>query len=321
MFVYTDEHQIIPTNPNRAYPTGNAYTFWRLDDWRSGSNPNGGAMGLVYPVGSGSRSYNTGVIPRFRARGMELRSPYSPNHAKVNDIVIHTPVSVQDAIVISLPPERDQRSVLPPGAAQAIQDNANALRICPLEPGRCEFRVLNCQFFVDVPLANFTFDSGAAVNSITGQTHTLPTGFTVENANRFGSGRSLNAFGTRWSIPFSDIGLANTRDTVVLVEMDIEIPPAGTNPTMVVSFQGYNFYIPVTSGSGVGTFNTGNHLERQVNKNFIGSRYHLGLQFSFGSIEDSKIFVNGVEFTNITRVAPSNSLEGRIGNMLSLIHI
>lgn len=42
-------------------------------------------------------------------KGFTLRTTYSPSHDKINDIVVYNPVSNQNAIVVSLPKERDQR--------------------------------------------------------------------------------------------------------------------------------------------------------------------------------------------------------------------
>lgn len=41
--------------------------------------------------------------------GFVLTTTYSPSHDKINDIVVYNPVSNQNAIVVSLPEERDQR--------------------------------------------------------------------------------------------------------------------------------------------------------------------------------------------------------------------
>lgn len=42
-------------------------------------------------------------------KGFTITTTYSPSHDKINDIVVYNPVSNQNAIVVSLPEERDQR--------------------------------------------------------------------------------------------------------------------------------------------------------------------------------------------------------------------
>ena len=42
-------------------------------------------------------------------KGFVITSTYSPSHDKINDVVVYNPVSNQNAIVVSLPKDRDQR--------------------------------------------------------------------------------------------------------------------------------------------------------------------------------------------------------------------
>lgn len=61
---------------------------------------------------------NTSVLPNYpivkqskygNRSGFVVKSTYSPTHNKINDVVVYNPVSNQNAMVISLPSERDQR--------------------------------------------------------------------------------------------------------------------------------------------------------------------------------------------------------------------
>jgi hypothetical protein len=63
--------------------------------------------------------YSTTTDPLYNMAGQQYTSTYSPAHAKVNDIVIHDPVSVQNALVVSLPISLDQRTP----ASQTIGGN------------------------------------------------------------------------------------------------------------------------------------------------------------------------------------------------------
>lgn len=314
-----DFGSIVPTTPNGAYSNGGAEVFYeRILNWSS-PNPyadkGGGTLSTpAYQAKAQSAFGNkTGVV---------FKAPYSDSHAKVNDIVIHTPVSAEDAMIVSLPSERDQRIDAPAGGAAQLIQEKNQLQVCPLDPELCEFRVLNCKYFLDVPLVEIDFEdvtTTTVLNKVTGAhiPYYATGGFTVAPVSGFGNGKVLHANGTRWSLNFSDIGLTNTRDTVVLVEMDFWMPQAPNPGTMIVSFAGYDFYIPANQGKG--TWNTGNGWEKRLeNVNFVNNKMRLGLQFSFGSVEDSKVFINGVEQTVYTRVNESNPLDNLIGTTLNI---
>src|SRR5690606_31107032 len=66
-------------------------------------------------------AYETTIDDEYGANGQAFISTYSPWHAKVNDIVIHNPVSVENAMIISLPDELDQRT----DASKALGGNKN----------------------------------------------------------------------------------------------------------------------------------------------------------------------------------------------------
>lgn len=82
--------------PNGEYRTGNSSVFYK---YMYNYNPNN------WPV-----PYSTTNDVLYNAVGQQYASAYSSGHAKVNDIVIHNPVSVEDALVVSLPSSLDQRT-------------------------------------------------------------------------------------------------------------------------------------------------------------------------------------------------------------------
>jgi hypothetical protein len=311
------ESAIEPTTPNSSYETGDAELFYeRVLSWAT-PNPY-----PTYGAPLQDNMYDAQVQANFSSKlGFVLLAPYSDEHEKVNDVVIHTPVSVQDATIISLPSDRDQRTATPAGGADALIDEQNSLKVCPLDPALCEFRVLNCTHRMDTVLAEVDFENytaGTILNKTTGVQipYTSSTGITMANKTGFGSGKSLNAFGNRWSLNFADIGLTNDKLTTVLVEMDFWMPSPATGNTMVVSFDQYDFFIPT---GGKGTWNTGNGVEKQLEGvNFKDNKMRLGLQVSLGSIEDSKVFINGVEQTTYTRVNDSKDVTGLIGTQLNI---
>gem|GEM_PF-1538505 len=91
--------------PNGEYFTGVSEVFYQLALIHNDQN---------LPV-----MYGTGYNNDYQANGQAFPAPYSPIHAKVNDVVIHDPVSVENALVVSLPSSLDQRTP----ASQAIGGN------------------------------------------------------------------------------------------------------------------------------------------------------------------------------------------------------
>lgn len=63
-------------------------------------------------VDFGTKTPIAPILPQSNFDGREgfvLATTYSPGHDKINDIVVYNPVSNQNAIVVSLPKDRDQR--------------------------------------------------------------------------------------------------------------------------------------------------------------------------------------------------------------------
>ncbi|GFN31597.1 glycine rich domain-containing protein [Paenibacillus xylaniclasticus] len=85
--------------------TGNASVFYKVI-----LNKNPKNLPVAYSVG-----YDT----NYQMNGQSFDSAYSPLHSKVNDVVIHNPVSVQNAKINSLPSRLDQRT----DASKAIGGN------------------------------------------------------------------------------------------------------------------------------------------------------------------------------------------------------
>ncbi len=96
---------VIDTLPNGEYVTGQSSVFYRL----------------MLNEGGGMAPYNTAYNGKYGANGQEFYSTYSPNHTKVNDIVLHNPVSTQFAIVMPLPDGREQRTPATQGLGGNLQ--------------------------------------------------------------------------------------------------------------------------------------------------------------------------------------------------------
>ncbi|RJX41677.1 hypothetical protein D3P09_06925 [Paenibacillus pinisoli] len=85
---------VIDTLSNGLYVTGDSSVFYRN----------------ILNEGTASTIFPTSLNSRYGANGVEFGTTYSNDHSKVNDIVLHNPVSVEFARVVSLPGTRDQRT-------------------------------------------------------------------------------------------------------------------------------------------------------------------------------------------------------------------
>ena len=117
---------IIPTTPNDDYEFGESHSFFeRLVTYKS-ANPYKDYPGVELR----KNQYTPKNEPDFGNKmGLKEEVGYSRNHELINKIVIHTPVSVQDATIIGLPSYLDQRTATPAGGAAELIDRDNANRV------------------------------------------------------------------------------------------------------------------------------------------------------------------------------------------------
>ena len=94
MRLYEDNLDVPDSNRNGEYVTGDAQVFYSS----------------LLSYGPQSLVYTSEMSDEFGGEGITYLSAYSPNHEKVNDVVIHNPVSVEDARILSLGSARDQRT-------------------------------------------------------------------------------------------------------------------------------------------------------------------------------------------------------------------
>ncbi|THF73936.1 glycine rich domain-containing protein [Cohnella fermenti] len=98
---------VIDTDKNGEYITGTSSVFYKL---------------LSFAKGDNDSIYSSDMDSDYQEKGQSFESTYSPSHSKVNDIVIHDPVSVENSMVIPLDSSRDQRTAL----SQSIGGNLQA---------------------------------------------------------------------------------------------------------------------------------------------------------------------------------------------------
>ena len=85
-----------------------------------------------------------GNCPNYNnQRGFEMSTTYSQNHSKINDIVVHDPVSAQYSLLIPLDSSRDQRT-----NQNTISDSNYSKDDgkCPGTSDECIYSHLNCQY-------------------------------------------------------------------------------------------------------------------------------------------------------------------------------
>ena len=333
--IVEDNIQINPTIPNREYITGDAYQFYQpILEYVRGTYEDSNLANYKF-------EYESEYDDVLGYEGYPVDAVYGPGFDKVNDIVIHTPVSVQNATIVALDKSRDQRTNLTLSAAENLIKSANQLDYCPGTPELCDYRYLNCKYFEDVTLLSLNFNPTSTVVTVDEKGNTnikeiqtvkenidedgtktisvvdtvnlreyeLPAGFEIDKTNRFGTGDSLKAYGTRFSIPLSDLGLDYKPSTKIKVEMNFYMPD-GLGNTMIVSFFGYDFYIP---DGNRGTWNTGNAWERRVDGvDFSGTPMRLAFIFSMYDINECELYVNGIKIEDYTIVNSSREINAEL---------
>ena len=351
--IYQDNIQILPTAPNQFYQPTNAMVWY--SQVVGCFSPDNGAMDMERnSMYVGARSnVNLGWLQRNKYGtawmetwgtlvGLELNTKYyltadgDSNTDSINGVLVYTPVSVEDAIVLpqgdlsinGFTISRDQR--VDDWKYPNMNDVVNALKVCTLDPGTCEYRYLDCKYLHETVLADFDFSatyqgteldtSGdyehnlkpvtkkntyqedgqwITTNKITGVEYVLPAGYTIKSSG-FGNGNYLAATGsTAWSIPFSDLGLSNTKSNRVKISMNVQANNT-SDDTMIVGFKNVGFAI---SPSGVGQFvrpygekpdTIGSFKSYKDN---MGNSMQVDLIFSFSNIVDCEAYINGVPAT------------------------
>ncbi|MFB9278853.1 glycine rich domain-containing protein [Cohnella cellulosilytica] len=173
------------TLQNGEYITGTSTVFFKnvLND-----NPKN--KPTAYPVQN-----NTA----YGGTGLAYTSAYSPSHSKVNDVVIHDPVSVQNALVVSLPNSLDQRTT--PGVGNKQEGIAEYERV--LDPDYRQNIIPNSGAeIVNVNKTVAGWNTWVATGSASAITFTSRTGdsWVISGANTFevNSLGSSNTTGGYW---------------------------------------------------------------------------------------------------------------------------
>lgn len=350
--IIQDNVQILPTAPNQFYQPTNAKIWY--SQVAAVFTPDTGVLDMeTMSTYVGARSnVNLGWIQRNKygsawmttwgnSVGLELGTKYyltedgDSNTDSINGVLVYTPVSVEDALVLpqgdlsinGYTISRDQR--VNDWEYPDMNEIVNSLKVCTLDPATCEYRYLDCKYLHETVLADFDFSatyqgtepdySGdyehnlkpttkkntyyedgrwITTNKITGVEYILPEGYTIKSSG-FGTGNYLSATGsTAWSIPFSDLGLSNIKTNRVKITMDLKVNATSGN-TMVVGFKNVGFII---NSSGTGQYiRPYDENPKQIGstKSFTTNMKNVKLEliFGFNNIVDCEAYVNGVAAT------------------------
>lgn len=146
-----------PTNPNQEYVTGQSHAFFipLVTYTNFGADKNA----ETHDITNYTFKYtdeNDSVVGRV---GYTMDSIYTNGQTKVNNIVVHDPVSVQGANILTVNKEMDQR-VLGDDKSGAAEMNKEADdATCPGTAEECQYRLLNCQYGKPVRRAAFNVDN------------------------------------------------------------------------------------------------------------------------------------------------------------------
>ena len=133
------------TNPNKEYETGQSYAFFEEI--------------LVYDKNGGyTWFYETEKDTVVNKNGYTMPSSYTTGQEKINNIVVHDPVSVVSARIIEPTIAKDQR-VLSTSNSASLNKMFETAATCPGNPADCVNRILACTFFTQKTLARFNIDN------------------------------------------------------------------------------------------------------------------------------------------------------------------
>jgi len=211
------------TNPNKEYVTGQSYAFFEEI--------------LAYDRDGGTKwFFETATDNVVNKKGYTMPSIYTKGQTKINNIVVHDPVSVVSARILEPTVATDQRVTVNSNTA-SLNKMLETMAKCPRNPADCVNRMLECTFFSAVTLAKFDIDKhDSVIEDDSQRTYIIDSengirllssdsGFTVkeENGNSYLSANGKAELPIYWS----KISLDTESDlTSVSVAADIKLSDA-----------------------------------------------------------------------------------------------
>ena len=294
------------------YTTIKADTHYKDRLSRSRTDPSG--LGFA---GSGNIMEDGGL--QRQGAGYTQEAIYSKSHSKVNDIIIHDPVSTENSFLIALPNKRDQR-IQELGRNIDLSGQLDRVNTCPGVPDLCEFRSLTCDHDRDIELLNINFENLRNNNPVDSKTNDeliLASGFKIINGEAGMSGNSLHSDdGVRISMPFSGIDFKYRTSEKLSVKANVKLKQNSDYNQMIFSFKSYGVYVP--KGKNYLAITTGNGEELRTNAVVTGGRTNVEVIFSMRYADKTVIKVNGVEQT-LTKLGTSKEISaGVVGTDLNI---
>lgn len=147
-----------PTNENKEYVTGQSYAFYlpilTYDNFGADDHyQNHNIDEFTYEIDDDS------LDPVIGKNGYTMESIYTDGQTKVNNIVVHNPVSVQYSFVVGADKSLDQRVLNTDKGGAADMNKEAADDTCPGTAVDCQFRILNCKYAELIRKAAFSMDN------------------------------------------------------------------------------------------------------------------------------------------------------------------
>ena len=150
-----------PTNENKEYVTGQSYAFYLpilsydnfgADDHYEEHNIDE----FTYEIDDEEANAPNAYVGK---NGYTMESIYTDGQTKVNNIVVHNPVSVQYSFVVGADKSLDQRVLNTDKGGAADMNKEAADDTCPGTAVDCQFRILNCKYAELIRKAAFSMDN------------------------------------------------------------------------------------------------------------------------------------------------------------------
>ena len=150
-----------PTNENKEYVTGQSYAFYlpilTYDNFGADDHyQNHNIDEFTYEIDDNEANALNSYVGK---NGYTMESIYTDGQTKVNNIVVHNPVSVQYSFVVGADKSLDQRVLNTDKGGAADMNKEAADDTCPGTAVDCQFRILNCKYAELIRKAAFSMDN------------------------------------------------------------------------------------------------------------------------------------------------------------------
>lgn len=269
---------------------------------------------------------------------------YGPGYDKVNDIVVHNPVSNQYAMIIQDPDDpEDQRTKDLLHSAATLLRTQSELETCPGNPGDCDYRTLNCTYGAETPLMSFDFNTGSESDGVSeieeltptlvvrntgynGDTFAFSSGFTLSTGTLEGDASAwVDCQGIRTQWDLDSIGIPVSRPTSISVKADVRFSESVLkSTTSIFAFDRVAFgvykdgsvcYPAIFTDEGnVFVVKDKSAMVLLQNAVSAGNFVSIGVDFSFASLAETKLSIGGTSFSfvNLGKVTVNDTVAGSI---------